>query len=674
MIDHYSTAMTARQAYLELSGNSLAASANMDSPELPANSREFSPTLPDYPSQHSGFRSNINSDYSEQTSSSRRSYSPPAWRKAGSGWFNHHYDQSSLSPSRARGYRSKEPSPQYHDAIEEDDGDVTLHQAAARIPLPLSPTKGRSPSNSPEPNFGAGAGEVDRGGGGGHVNASDDTESHALETPTQSNCKCHSFRFTSSTSSFAHLSYFVHTLCARSCSMRVQISIKAMPRADHCAPGRQSHGRSISMDSPLAPASASTISSTHVPSQRKLIKGPYIDFRFSTRLDVVQKTQPIEETVATLRKAYAHVRQSKWHAFAYAIVALVAWSLAVNLFTTPTFGPVPDLIKVAGLAKSFEPAIYYSERGHAQISELDETGVAVWDLGESVRNTNMTSAPIIVHQLDELSDSIKTLASELTRFFAGVDGDIDNILLTMEWAQRELTNLAASPTSTISSVWSNTHALLTRAGLMSSSQLAQNLLGLTRHQHNRATLERVFTEYLSVLEEAISSELQYSTQLFQLFEAIDKQFLNLQRSVIREQDTQERLESDFLGSLWVKVIGVNASKLRKYEKNRDLLASVRDRTVLNKRVLVDHNQRLRQLQSNLETLRRKLVSPLVRGMNSSTLSVEEQVKGLEGTYVQLKTSRETQRRKMLELVFGAGDRRHGVGAGGVRGIGESSMG
>ncbi|KAI7597038.1 hypothetical protein KC343_g1764, partial [Hortaea werneckii] len=167
--------MTARQAYLELSGNSLAASANMDSPELPTNSREFSPTLPDYPSQHSGFRSNINSDYSEQTSSSRRSYSPPAWRKAGSGWFNHHHDQSSLSPSRARGYRSKEPSPQYHDAIEEDDGDVTLHQAAARIPLPLSPTKGRSPSNSPEPNFGAGAGEVDRGGGGGHVNASDDT-------------------------------------------------------------------------------------------------------------------------------------------------------------------------------------------------------------------------------------------------------------------------------------------------------------------------------------------------------------------------------------------------------------------------------------------------------------------------------------------------------------------
>lgn len=395
-------------------------------------------------------------------------------------------------------------------------------------------------------------------------------------------------------------------------------------------------------------------------SEPRLIKAHRVDFRFSTRLDVVQRTQPIEDTVTALRKFWAHVKQSRWHAFSYTLAALFAWMLAVNLFTTPTSGPVPDLIKVAGLAKSFEPAIYYSERGHAQIGELQETGVAVWDLGESVRNTNMTSAPIIVRQLDDLSDSIKTLGSELTKFFAGVDGDIDNILLTMEWAQRELTALASAPTSRISSVWSNTHALLTRVGLMSQSQLAQSLLGQTRTQMTRSTLERVFTEYLSVLEDAINSELLYSTQLFQLFEAIDKQFLNLQRSVIREQDTQERLEGDFLGSLWTKVIGVNASKLRKYEKNRDLLASVRDRTVLNKRVLVDHNQRLRQLQSNLETLRRKLVSPLVRSQNSSTLSVEEQVKGLEGTYMQLKTSRETQRRKMLEVVYGAGDRRHGA--------------
>ena len=229
----------------------------------------------------------------------------------------------------------------------------------------------------------------------------------------------------------------------------------------------------------------------------------------------------------------------------------------------------------------------------------------------------------------------------------------------MEWAQRELTILSAAPQSTLSSVWSNAHTLLSRVGLMSQGQLAQSVFGMTQQQVTRATLERVFNEYLTVLEDSINSELMWSIRLFQIFEAIDKQFLNLQRSVIREQDTQERDENEFLGSLWTKVLGVNASKLRKYEKNKDLLASVRDRTVRNKHVLVDHNQRLRQLQSNLEHLRRKLVSPLVRSQNSSTLGVEEQIKGLESTYNQLKTSREVQRRRMMEVLYGASDRRYG---------------
>ena len=384
-----------------------------------------------------------------------------------------------------------------------------------------------------------------------------------------------------------------------------------------------------------------------------------LDFRFTTRLDVVQKTQPIEDAIRTVRHWLA---VSKLHTFGYVLAALLVWTLGTSLFSPPDQGPVPDLIKIAGYAKALEPAIYYSERGHAQIGELQDTGVAVWDLGESVRNTNMTSAPSIVRQLDGLSDSIKTLAIELTRFFAGVDGDIDNILLTMEWAQRELLTLAHTQPGSLSTVWSNTHALLSRLGFMSQSQLAQQFFGLTYQQRTRTTLERVFNEYLGVLEEAISAELAYSTQLFQLFEAIDVQFLVLQRSVIREQDTQDALTNDFLSSLWTRTLGVNASKLRKYEKNRSLLSSVRDRTVRNKHVLVDHNQRLRQLQSNLETLRRKLVSPLVRSQNSSTLSIEEQVKGLEGTYLQLKSSRETQRRKMLEAVFGAGDRRFGGSA------------
>jgi hypothetical protein len=51
--------------------------------------------------------------------------------------------------------------------------------------------------------------------------------------------------------------------------------------------------------------------------------------------------------------------------------------------------------------------------------------VAVWDLGESVRTTNMTSAPIIVNQLDDLAESLKTLSMELTKFFMSVNGDVD---------------------------------------------------------------------------------------------------------------------------------------------------------------------------------------------------------------------------------------------------------
>lgn len=331
--------------------------------------------------------------------------------------------------------------------------------------------------------------------------------------------------------------------------------------------------------------------------------------------------------------------------------------VCTGLISTPVHGPSPDLIKVAGLIRSFEPVIYYSEHGHAQIEQLQETGVAVWDLGESVRSTNMTSAPLIVNQLDDLSDSLNTLANELTRFFASVDADVDSILLVMEWAQRELSTVSTESPSTISSVWSNAHTMLTKVGLMSDGRIAQSLLGQTHQQRTKATLERTFYEFLGVLEESINNELTYSNSLFQLFEAIDKQFLNLQRTVIREQDTQERMENDFLGSLWTKVIGVNASKLRKYEKNKNLLHSVRDRTVRNKHVLVEHNHRLYQVKENLEILRRKLVSPLVRSSNSSTISVEDQIRGLESTYQQLKSSREAQKHKMMEKLFGDVPRR-----------------
>lgn len=342
----------------------------------------------------------------------------------------------------------------------------------------------------------------------------------------------------------------------------------------------------------------------------------------------------------------------------YTVASLLFYSLCARLLSTPLSGPVPDLIKVAGLAQSFEPVIYYSEAGHQQIGELQDTGVAVWDLGESVRNTNMSSAPMIVQQLEDLSGSLTTLSTELTRFFAGLDADVDAILLVMEWAGRELTKISQPATSTLSTVWSNTHTLLTQFGIVNAdSRLVKELLGQTIQQRTRSALERTFTEFLNVMEESINNELQFSMQLFGLFEAIDKQFLNLHRTVIREQDQQERIESDFLSSLWTRVVGANTSRLRKYERNKSLLQTVRDRTVRNKHVLVDHNQRLLQMKSALERLRQRLVSPLVRSTNSSSLSVEEQIRGLEGTYQQLKSVRESQKSKKMAMLFGARDRR-----------------
>lgn len=119
-----------------------------------------------------------------------------------------------------------------------------------------------------------------------------------------------------------------------------------------------------------------------------------------------------------MSKSWAHMMCS-------ALIAFLSISALRSLFRPAAQRPVPDLVKVAGIARSFEPLIYFSENGVRQVGDLQATGVAVWDLGESVRSSNMTSAPIIVKELDDLSDSLKTLAIELTKFFANVDGDID---------------------------------------------------------------------------------------------------------------------------------------------------------------------------------------------------------------------------------------------------------
>jgi len=305
--------------------------------------------------------------------------------------------------------------------------------------------------------------------------------------------------------------------------------------------------------------------------------------------------------------------------------------------------------------------IFYSENGVQQIGDLQATGVAVWDLGESVRQTNMTSAPLIVKELDDLSESLKTLAIELTRFFANVDGDVDGILIVMDWAKRELSQLQLLAPSALNSAFDNIHSLLSKAGLLENPSgtptrlgtFATSVFGLSSNQRTRQTLQRTFTEFLSVLEDSINSELQHSLALFALFESIDRQFLNLARTVIRESSAQDSAQDDLLSSLWTKLLGASASTLHKFEKNKKLLSNIRAKTVQNKSILLEHNGKLLTLKANLESLRRKLVSPMLRA-NASTLGVEEQIRGLEEVGLYLGGVRERQRSKLMEMLYGSG--------------------
>ncbi len=103
-------------------------------------------------------------------------------------------------------------------------------------------------------------------------------------------------------------------------------------------------------------------------------------------------------------------------------------------FRVPDSLPVPDIHRVTQIVRTFEPMIYYSENGLRQISELQDTSVAVWDLGETLRNAEMTSSESIVSQLDSLGKNLENLVIELTKFFVNVDGDIDRYVVPcMPW-------------------------------------------------------------------------------------------------------------------------------------------------------------------------------------------------------------------------------------------------
>jgi hypothetical protein len=348
------------------------------------------------------------------------------------------------------------------------------------------------------------------------------------------------------------------------------------------------------------------------------------------------------------------------------MMSILSIVLGIFIFQTLTKNPRiqhPDVARLAGLSRSFEPMVYFAENGVSQINELHETETAVWDLGESVRAANMTSAPIIIQELDGLQESLKTLAIELNTFFAAVNGDVDNILNTMEWAKDSLADLGNPTYSTLSSVVQNVYNAFASIGILGdpySIEATPTMLdralsatfGRTPAQVSRQVLDRAFTDLLSALEESINSELTRTASLFALFANIDQQFLNLQRATVRELDTQESLEDELLSSLWIRAVGRGSSRLKKYEKNKELLQRLRARTITNKIVLTEHNSRLMALKGALEHLRRRLVSPLIRGDGKgSTISIATQIEGLQSTHDFLKSIREEQRGRVYNTLF-----------------------
>lgn len=403
------------------------------------------------------------------------------------------------------------------------------------------------------------------------------------------------------------------------------------------------------------------LSTTELDAQSNLLilHGP-LDIRFAVRAEVQQRTEPLETTINFIRKRYQYATSS-W----FSLVTTVAMGfLSISLFKTllgpASPRPAGDLVKIAGVARSFEPLIYYSEHAVTQVHDLQETSVAVWDLCETVRSSDMRDASSIVTDLDSLSETMKTLSVEMTKFFARVDGDVDGILNVMDWAKMHLNRLRSSPApSTMSSAYDNIHNLLTQAHILEDStgsptaigSFTNYVFGISNPQREQRLLQLLFTEFLAVLEDSIQAELSHSVTLFALFEAIDNHFLNLARTVVRESTAQDQLQADMLSSLWVRILGTRAADLYKFEQNRKLLQNVREKTVQNKRVLVDHHGKLLTLKASLESLRGKLVSPLVRGANATVLTLDDQIRGLSSVSDYLGDLRRRQKGKVMETLF-----------------------
>jgi hypothetical protein len=144
--------------------------------------------------------------------------------------------------------------------------------------------------------------------------------------------------------------------------------------------------------------------------------------RLAIRGETLFRTAPIEDTVSTLLGGVQMFTRSRLNTMC-ALVGLVLSWLLIQPWSTSL---IPDVANVANMAKQFEPLMYASENVIPRSRELAEASIAVQDLGESVRATNMSASTIIIDQLDDLGDSLQVLSQKITSFFTNVDGDMDS--------------------------------------------------------------------------------------------------------------------------------------------------------------------------------------------------------------------------------------------------------
>ena len=144
--------------------------------------------------------------------------------------------------------------------------------------------------------------------------------------------------------------------------------------------------------------------------------------RFAIRGETLFRTAPIEETISTFANGTRIFTRSR----ANIVCTIITIVFSYLLLQPWTASLIPDVANVANMAKQFEPLMYASENVIPRSRELAEASIAVQDLGESVRATNMSASSVIIDQLDDLADSLKVLSEKITSFFTNVDGDMDS--------------------------------------------------------------------------------------------------------------------------------------------------------------------------------------------------------------------------------------------------------